>query len=457
MNAAPLLQAVERVDTMTNYGIVNEIVGLVVEAIGPPGVALSEICILGDPETSHIRAEVVGFKQNRVLLMPLGEIEGIRPGTTVFPTRTPLKVPVGETLKGRVIDGLARPLDGEGQIHALERRPVYGAAPEPLKRRRVQEVLGTGVRSIDGMITCGVGQRLGIFSGSGIGKSTLLGMIAKNSDADVNVIALVGERGKEVLDFMEDNLGEQGLQRSVVIVSTSEQPALIRLKAALTATTIAEYFRDQGQDVMLMMDSLTRVAMAQREIGLAAGEPPTTKGYTPSVFALMPKLLERVGSTKNGSITGMYTVLVEGDDLDDPIADASRAILDGHIVLSRDLATRGHYPPVDVLNSVSRAMKDVVSESHWERSMEIRMLMSAYNDAEDLVNIGAYVPGSNSRVDRALQYVEPINNYLQQGIEDRGAIGHHVQRLMGLLEVQETAPPENVVGEGGTTGQGAVH
>ena len=352
--------------------------------------------------TSHIHAEVVGFRDNRVLLMPLGETEGIRPGTTVFPTRSPLKIPVGNALQGRVIDGIGRALDGEGEIHALERRSVHAAAPPPLSRRRVTEALGSGVRAIDGMVTCGRGQRMGIFSGSGVGKSTLLGMMAQSSEADINVIALVGERGKEVLDFIEGNLGDQGLRRSVVVVSTSEQPALLRLKAALTATTIAEYFREQGKDVMLMMDSLTRVAMAQREIGLAAGEPPTTKGYTPSVFALLPRLLERAGMTAEGSITGLYTVLVEGDEMDDPIADATRAILDGHVVLSRQLAARGHYPPVDVNESISRAMKDVISDSHWEAAMEIRSLLSAYDEAEDLVNIGAYVRGSLSSSPRAL-------------------------------------------------------
>ncbi|MBT4611793.1 MAG: FliI/YscN family ATPase, partial [Gemmatimonadetes bacterium] len=313
---------------MLRYGKVTQIVGLIIESIGPADVAMGELCIVGDPHAEHIEAEVVGFRGERVLLMPLGEIEGIRPDTDVFPTRSSLQVPVGEPLKGRIIDGLGNAIDGEGPIHSLEKRHVHSSAPEPLDRRRVDLPIGTGVRAIDGMTSIGMGQRLGIFSGSGVGKSTLLGMISRNSEADVNVIALVGERGKEVLDFIEDSLGPEGLQRSVVIVATSEQPALIRLKAAFTATTIAEYFREQGQNVVLMMDSLTRVAMAQREIGLAAGEPPTTKGYTPSVFALLPRLLERAGSTTQGSITGLYTVLVEGDEMDDPIADASRAILD---------------------------------------------------------------------------------------------------------------------------------
>ena len=318
----------------------SRIVGLIVESIGPPDVALGELCIIGDPEVDNTQAEVVGFQGNRVLLTPLGQIEGIRPGTMVFPTRAPLFVPVGDALQGRILDGLGNPIDGEGEIHAVERRPVHNQPPNALSRRRLTEPIGTGVRAVDGMVTCGMGQRMGIFAGSGVGKSTLLGMMSKFSEADVNVIAMVGERGKEVLDFLEENLAAEGLARSVVVVATSDQPALIRLKSAFVATTIAEYFRDHGKNVMLLMDSLTRVAMAQREIGLAAGEPPTTKGYPPSVFALMPRLLERVGMTERGSITGFYNVLVEGDDMDEPIADAARAILDGHLVLSRSLRLR---------------------------------------------------------------------------------------------------------------------
>ncbi|MEE2657963.1 MAG: FliI/YscN family ATPase [Candidatus Latescibacterota bacterium] len=442
MNRAALLQRVEQTDPLTLYGKVREIVGLIVESAGPTEVALGELCILGDPETSHTQAEVVGFRDDRVLLMPLGEIEGIRPGTEVFPTRRTLEIPLGDALQGRILDGLGNPIDGEGDIHALERRGIHGRAPNPLLRNRVELALGTGVRALDGLATVGRGQRLGIYSGSGVGKSTLLGMIARHSGADVNVIALVGERGKEVLDFLEDSLGPGGRTRSVVVVATSEQPALIRLKAAFTATTIAEYFREQGKNVVLMMDSLTRVAMAQREIGLAAGEPPTTKGYTPSVFALLPKLLERAGNTKEGSITGLYTVLVEGDEMDDPIADSSRAILDGHLVLSRRLASRGHYPPVDLMETISRSMKDVVTPAHWERALEIKSLLAAYTEAEDLVNIGAYARGSNPRIDRALEFIGPIDDYLRQGLGETGSLDHHVQRLMGLLE-----PPVPVEGE----------
>ena len=366
MDDRALLNIIEGVDPLTRFGRVSQIIGLVVESLGPPEVALGEICLLGDPGQESMQAEVVGFKGKRVLLMPLGEIEGIRPGTMVSSTRGPLYIPVGEALQGRILDGLGCPIDGKGKIHSVERRSVHNQPPAVLSRRRLKEPLGTGVRAIDGMITCGKGQRMGIFAGSGVGKSTLLGMMSRSSEADVNVIAMVGERGKEVLDFIEENLGDEGLSRSVVVVATSDQPALIRLKAAFVATTIAEYFRDEGKDVMLMMDSLTRVAMAQREIGLAAGEPPTTKGYPPSVFALLPRLLERAGTSRHGSITGLYNVLVEGDDMDEPIADASRAILDGHIVLSRRLASRGHYPPLDVMESISRVMSAVVSPGHQE-------------------------------------------------------------------------------------------
>ena len=439
MNSQHLLNTIDQTDPLTHYGKVNQIVGLIIESVGPADVALGELCVLGDPQSDALRAEVVGFRGNRVLLMPLGEIEGIRPGTHVFPTRMPLYIPVGHGLQGRILDGLGQPIDGAGQIHAEDRRNIHSSPPDPLSRRRVQESLGTGVRALDGMVSCGKGQRMGIFAGSGVGKSTLLGMIARHSDADVNVIALVGERGKEVLDFIEDSLGSEGLRRSVVIVATSDQPALIRLKAAFVATTIAEYFRDQGKDVVLMMDSLTRVAMAQREIGLAAGEPPTTRGYTPSVFALLPRLLERVGMTKNGSITGLYTVLVEGDDMDEPIADASRAILDGHLVLSRRLASRGHYPPVDVMESISRVMKDVVTPAHWEAAMEIKAMMAAYNEAEDLINIGAYARGSNPQIDRALGFVEPIGAFLRQRAEEGESFDKHVQRLMGIMAAEAPA------------------
>jgi len=439
VNGGALLATVASVDPISHYGEVAKVVGLVVECAGPAGVALGELCILGDPRHSSTRAEVVGFRDDRVLLMPLGEFEGIRPGTGVFPTRASLTVPVADSLRGRVLDGLGRPMDDRGPLNALVRRPVHSTAPAPLSRRRITEPLGTGLRAIDGLVTFGKGQRMGIFSGSGVGKSTLLGMIARESAADVNVIALVGERGKEVLDFIDQSLGPEGLRRSVVVASTSDQPALIRQKAAFVATTIAEHFREQGRDVMLMMDSLTRVAMAQREIGLSAGEPPTTKGYPPSVFALLPRLLERVGSTTRGSITGIYTVLVEGDEMDEPIADASRAILDGHLVLSRRLAARVHYPPIDVNESVSRSMKDVVDPAQWDLAMEIKSLLATYGESEDLINIGAYAQGSNPQIDRALQFVEPINMFLRQRVEESGDLEANIAGLMGLLDAGPTS------------------
>ncbi len=435
MEASPLLETARRLEPLTYYGKVSQVIGLVVESVGPAHIALGELCLIGDPHQGQaIQAEVVGFRGERVLLMPLGEIEGVRPGTAVFPTRRPFWVPVGDALQGRILDGLGRPLDGRGALRTASRRAVFNQPPAPLSRRRVKEPLGTGVRAIDGLVSCGKGQRLGIFAGSGVGKSTLLGMIARHSEADVNVIALVGERGKEVLDFIEENLGEAGLRRSVVVAATSDQPALIRLKAAFVATAIAEHFRDQGRDVMLMMDSLTRVAMAQREIGLAAGEPPTTKGYTPSVFALMPRLLERAGMAREGSITGLYTVLVEGDDMDDPIADASRAILDGHLVLSRRLATRGHYPPIAVMESVSRAMSDVVSREHWEQAVQVKSLLAAYAEAEDLINIGAYAKGSNPQIDRALRSMPRIEAFLRQDRHEGESFAAHVEGVLGLIE-----------------------
>ena len=435
METANLLDLLDRTEPRTRYGKVVQIVGLVVESLGPAEIALGELCLIGDARKGGaIQAEVVGFRGERVLLMPLAEIEGVRPGTPVFPTRRPFSVPVGDALRGRVLDGLGRPMDERGPLRTSTWRAVYNHPPTPLSRRRVRQPLGTGVRAIDGLVSCGKGQRLGIFAGSGVGKSTLMGMIARHSEADVNVIALVGERGKEVLDFIEDSLGEEGLRRSVVIVATSDQPALIRLKAAFVATAIAEYFRDQGQDVLLMMDSLTRMAMAQREIGLAAGEPPTTKGYTPSVFALLPRLLERAGMARQGSITGLYTVLVEGDDMDDPIADASRAILDGHLVLSRRLASRGHFPPIEVMESVSRSMSDVVEEGHWEQAIQLKSMLAAYAEAEDLINIGAYARGSNPRVDRALQLIGPINAFLQQRRHEGDDFATHVQQLLQLTQ-----------------------
>ncbi len=444
MNSDILKRTVEKTNLYTNYGKVTDIVGLVVESLGPDNVSVGELCYIGGRYDDGIRAEVVGFRGRKILLMPLGEIEGIRLGTSVFRANRQFSIPVGRGLLGRVVNGLGEPIDGKGPIHSESVKTLQSKPPDPLSRRRVKEPLGTGVKALDGLVSLGLGQRMGIFAGSGVGKSTLMGMIALHSSADVNVIALVGERGKEVLDFIEDMLGPDGLRRSVVVVATSDQPALIRLKAPFVATAIAEYFRDFGNDVILMMDSLTRVAMAQREVGLAAGEPPTSRGYTPSVFALLPRLLERAGMTESGSITGLYTVLVEGDDFDEPIADASRAILDGHLILSRTLASRGHFPPIDVMESVSRVMKDVVSEAHWKGAMDAKEMVAAYTEAEDLINIGAYKQGNNPRIDRALHFIEPLNEYLRQGLEHKFDIGfdENIQTLLGVLA---NSPSDNNV------------
>jgi flagellum-specific ATP synthase len=379
-----------------------------------------------------VTAEVVGFRENKVLLMPLGELGGIGAGAEVKALGRPLSVALSPDLLGRVLDGLGRPMDERGEIIAERRAPTLAPPPDPLTRPRVIEPLAMGIRAVDALLTCGKGQRVGIFSGSGVGKSTVLGMIARNTSADVNVIALVGERGKEVRDFIDRDLGEEGLRRSVVVVATSDQPALIRIKAALVATTVAEYFRDQGLDVMFMMDSVTRFAMAQREVGLAIGEPTTTRGYTPSVFAQLPKLLERAGTSSSGSITGLYAVLVEGDDMTEPIADACRAILDGHIVLSRALAAANHYPAIDVLDSISRVMPDVTDAAHQSAAAAVRNMLATYKEAEDLINIGAYVGGSNPRIDLAISKIESIRHFLRQGIRETAS---YEDALRGLYAV----------------------
>lgn len=400
-------------------GSVSQVIGLTIESIGP-AVKVGEICKIYPLKGNEpILAEVVGFKEKKVLLMPLGEMEGIGPGSKVEAMDTSLQVKVGPELLGRVLDGLGNPLDGLSQIEDTSTYPVMGKPPNPLVRARITEPLSLGVRAIDGMLTCGNGQRIGIFAGSGVGKSTLLGMIARNTNAEVNVIALIGERGREVKEFIENDLKEEGLRKSVVIVATSDQPPLIRMKGALLATSIAEYFRDQGKNVMLMMDSVTRFSMAQREVGLAIGEPPVTKGYTPSVFAILPKLLERSGTAEKGAITGLYTVLVDGDDMNEPIADAVRGILDGHIVLSRKMANRNHYPAIDVLASVSRVMSNIVPGEHREISNSIKEVISVYREAEDLINIGAYSKGSNKKIDYAITNIEKINSFLQQGTHEK--------------------------------------
>ncbi|RJP81653.1 MAG: flagellar protein export ATPase FliI [Candidatus Zixiibacteriota bacterium] len=427
----PWFDRVEACRPLIHQGRVDEIIGLVVSSVGPP-VAVGEICRIQSPAGRVIPAEVVGFRGNRVLLMPLGELEGIAPGFLVTAQREPFRVPVGPSLLGRVLDGLGNPIDGAGPLAAEGSRPASGSPPPALQRRRITEPLVTGIRAVDALLTCGKGQRMGIFAGSGVGKSVLLGMIARNTSAQVNVIALVGERGREVREFIETDLGPEGLRRSVVVAVTSDQPALIRLKGALVATAIAEYFRDLGLDVLLMMDSVTRLALAQREIGLAIGEPPTTRGYTPSVFALLPRLLERSGPAAGGSITGMYTVLVEGDDMNEPVADAVRSILDGHIVLSRKLAARNHYPAVEVLESVSRLMHQVVEPKHRQAAAALLEHLAVYREAEDLINIGAYVKGSNPRIDLALKKIDAIMTFLRQEMKDKGTFPDTRQRLLEL-------------------------
>lgn len=415
-------------------GRVVKVVGLVIEAMGPPA-HIGELChIYTWNRVSPIEAEVVGFHEGKTLLMALDDMTGIEPGSEVVSSGRVPTASVGEALLGRVIDGLGRPMDGGEPILCGECYPLFNAPPGPLERMRIAEPLALGVRAVDSTTTCGKGQRLGIFSGSGVGKSTLLGMFARNTNADVNVIALIGERGREVREFVEKDLGPDGLKRSVVVVATSDQAAIVRLRGAYLATTIAEYFRDAGCDVLLMMDSLTRFAMAQREIGLAIGEPPTTRGYTPSVFSAMPKLLERAGNSGSGSITGLYTVLVEADDMNEPISDAARSILDGHIVLSRELAMANHYPAIDVLASISRVMIDVVDEGHLDAASKLREALSTYKEASDLINIGAYVPGSNRKIDWARSMIDDINRFLRQDINETADYLGTVENLKDLFQ-----------------------
>jgi flagellum-specific ATP synthase len=428
---------VTRLSPMKFNGKVSQVIGVVVESRGP-AAHLGEICEIHYKRNEPpILAEVVGFREGTVLLMSLGAMEEIAAGSDVVATGSSLKVRVGDSLLGRVLDGLGRPIDGLGPIECEEELLVSRTPPHPLQRQRIHEPLAFGIRAIDGALTCGKGQRIGIFAGSGVGKSTLLGMIARNTEADVNVIALIGERGREVRDFLEKDLGTEGLARSVVVVATSDQVAISRLRGAMLATSIAEYFRDKGLDVVLMMDSITRVAWAQREIGLAVGEPPTTRGYTPSVFAMLPRLLERSGTAESGSITGLYAVLVEGDDMNEPVADAVRSILDGHIVLSRDLAHRNHYPAIDVLASVSRLMPDVTASEHRAAAGVLRDVLATYRSAEDLINIGAYADGSNAKIDHAKAHMEAVNAFLKQGVAEPAPFADSVASLEGLFGTEQ--------------------
>ncbi|MGO4696560.1 flagellar protein export ATPase FliI [Paenibacillus sp. 2TAB26] len=424
------IEHLQPLDPIRVNGKVTQVIGLTVESEGPDA-SIGDVCFIYPSKGAKpIKAEVVGFRDNKVILMPLGDLQSISPGCDVVGTGKPLTVQVGSELLGKVLDGLGNPLDGSFLPRRMPHYSTYNEPSNPLKRPRVVEPLGIGVRAIDGLLTVGRGQRVGIFAGSGVGKSTLLGMIARNTSADVNVIALIGERGREVLEFIEKDLGPEGLSRSVVIVATSDQPALIRMKGALIATSIAEYFRDRGLDVMLMMDSVTRYAMALREVGLAIGEPPATRGYTPSVFAALPKLLERAGTGPTGSITAFYTVLVDGDDMNEPIADAVRGILDGHIVLSRQLAHKGHFPAIDVLASVSRVMKEIVTEEQQDAANELKKMLATYKDSEDLINIGAYQRGSNVEIDMALEFIEPIQSYTKQKTNEKVSLEEAQSRLI---------------------------
>lgn len=426
--------ALQLVEPIKTHGRVTHVVGLLIESEGP-AVRIGEMCyIFAKDNMTPTRAEVVGFKHNKVLLMPLGEMSGIAPGCEVQSTGKPLMVKVGECLRGRVLDGLGQPIDGKGPIEAEDEYPIYNEPPNPITRPRINKVLPLGVRAIDGLLTFGRGQRIGIFAGSGVGKSTVLSMMARNTQADINVLALVGERGRELRDFLERDLGEEGMKRSVVVVATSDQPALVRLKGAYTGTAIAEYFRDQGYDVLLMMDSVTRFAMAQREVGLAIGEPPATKGYTPSCFALLPKLMERSGTSAKGTITAIYTVLVEGDDMNEPIADTTRSILDGHIELSRKIAAQNHYPAISILTSVSRLFTEVTSKEHQMAAGKLREVLSIYQKNEDMINIGAYQRGSSPKVDWAIAKIDECNNYLKQGVFEEAPFDVSVNRLIEIFK-----------------------
>ena len=426
-------RSVRETDPVKSIGFVQKVIGLVIEATGP-SVSMGELARVNLATSERaLLAEAVGFRDSKVLFMPLGMNDGIKIGDRIEALRIRPEVGVGSEMLGRVLDALGKPIDGNGSFCCEARYPIHRDASNPMERVSISEPVATGVRTVDALLTCGKGQRIGIFSGSGVGKSTLLGMIARYTSADVNVVALVGERGREVREFIEKDLGEEGLKRSVVIVSTSDMPPLLRIKAAFTANAIAEFFADQGKDVLLMMDSVTRFAMAQREVGLSIGEPPSSKGYTPSVFTLLPQLFERAGCFRNkGTITGFYTVLVEGDDLADPIADHSRATLDGHIVLSRDLASRNQYPAIDVLQSVSRLMKDVSSEEHITAATRFRDLLATYRRAEDMVNIGAYKQGANPKIDAALDKIDDFTKFMIQDIGEQSSLDNSLANLVQI-------------------------
>lgn len=432
MDFSKFYHTIDDLDLVHAVGKVVQVVGLVVEA-QVQGVSIGELCKIEINAKKHIYGEVVGFREGIVLLMPLGQVTGIKPGSKIHPTGKPLQVKVGDGLLGRILNGLGEPVDRKGDLDYSALYEIDRDPPDPVQRPRITDILKVGVKAIDATLTLGQGQRVGIFAGSGVGKSTLMGMLARNCEADVNVIALVGERGREVKDFIEESLGEEGLKKSVVVYATSDNPPLIRLKGAMVGTAVAEYFRDQGKKVLFMMDSVTRFAMAQREIGLATGEPPTTKGYTPSVFAMLPRLMERAGNSQKGSITAIYTVLVEGGDMDEPIADAARGILDGHILLSRDLAAKNHYPCIDVSPSISRLMAGVAEEDHKRAAGKLREVLAKYTEAEDLINIGAYVAGSNPKIDFAVEKIDAVNELLQQRTDENVLFEETVQKLKSIF------------------------
>ncbi len=420
-----------------HLGKVTKVVGLTIESIGPEA-KLNDLCIIkSNSSAGAVKAEVVGFRDDRVLLMPYDNVEGVGLGSWVENTGAPLQVSVSDELLGKTLDGVGEPMNAPQLSENSHKYSVEASPPDPLTRKLIDEVLPLGVKAVDGLITVGKGQRIGIFAGSGVGKSTLMGMFARNTKADVNVIALIGERGREVREFIERDLGEEGMRRSVVVVATSDKPALIRNKAAKTATAIAEYFRDKGKDVLLMMDSLTRFSMAQREIGLASGEPPVSRGYPPSVYAEMPKLLERAGNSDRGSITGLYSVLVDGDDFNEPITDTARGILDGHIVLSRSMAQKNHYPAIDILGSISRVMSSIAAKEHKDVAGELKHVLATYREAEDLINIGAYKPGSNHEIDFAIEKIEPVNEFLKQSTEEKFTFEEAVSIMTDIFGADE--------------------
>lgn len=431
---SPYKKILNDINPVVKVGKVVEIIGLIIEADGPES-SIGDLCHIVSDDIEPISCEVVGFRENRILLMPLGSIEGLKAGAKVVNSGSDMKVKVSDSLLGRVLDGLGNPIDGLGEIAADKYYSTSGKLINPLKRKPIDEPLSLGIRAIDGLITVGKGQRMGIFAGSGVGKSTTLAMMAKNTSADINVIALIGERGREVREFIEHTLGVEGMKRSVVVVATSEQPSLVKIKAAFVACAIAEYFRDKGKDVLFMLDSVTRIALAQREVGLAVGEPPATRGYTPSVFALMPKFLERAGCNEYGTITGLYTVLVEGDDFNEPVSDTARSILDGHIMLSRSLAHKNHYPAIDVLQSISRVMNNIVDKEHKDAAGKIRSLLASYAKNEDLINIGAYQRGADPLVDKAISLMDKIDRYLIQSGEDKTDYQTSVSEIIRLAQM----------------------